>query len=148
MSPATRMGILLLAFGCVALTMTLVGIRRRQRTGGLGSVPPPDPRYAGGLAALPDSGYDLILPCGAWANGVNVTRPYAQLLVSPLQAELRVFGATGPIRIARGEVTGLRRVRGPFSVGLKFRTESGRLDKVTVWAGRDAAAKLGRLGWE
>jgi hypothetical protein len=75
-----------------------------------------------------------------------VTWPFASLLVSRGQAELRVH-ALEPIRIARAEVTGLRRVRGPFSRGFKFRTASGRLDKVTFWARGKSGKQLAELGW-
>ncbi|GAA0578180.1 hypothetical protein GCM10010172_73770 [Paractinoplanes ferrugineus] len=147
MSSGAGMGLVLLAFGLVSMTVLLVGVRRRERTGGLGRVPPPDAVRAGEFAARPDSGYDLVLRCGAWANGVNVSWPLATLLVSPDQAELRVWSAPEPIRVARGEVTGLHEVAGRWSRGLKFRTESGRLDKVTVWAGRDTVARMRELGW-
>jgi hypothetical protein len=53
-----------------------------------------------------------------------------------------------PILIARAEVTGVRRVRGPFSRGVKFRTESGRLDKVSFWPVGKAAQQLTELGWQ
>ena len=63
-------------------------------------------------------------------NGVTMTWPFASLPVCRGQAELRDY-ATEPIRLARSEVTGLRWMRGPFGRGLKFRTVSGRLGKVT-----------------
>ena len=140
MNPGTQMGTVLLAFGAVSLTVTIAGVLRREKTGGFGSVRPPDEAFAGQIVAMPDEDYDLVLRTGAWVNGFHVTKPLASLLVSPGQAELRVYGLA-PIRIARAEVTGLQRVHGLFSAGLKFRTESGRLDRVTVWAGRRAAGR-------
>jgi hypothetical protein len=147
MSPSAGSGIFFLAFGGFCVAVTIIGTRRREKTGGLGRVPPPDPVHAREIAALPDEDYELVLKCGAWANGINVTAPYASFLINPRQAELRVWSVIEPIRIARGEVTGVRRVLGPFTWGLKFRTESGRLDKVTVWPGWKAGAKLRELGW-
>jgi hypothetical protein len=147
MSPGVEMGIVLLVFGALSVTSVIVGVRRREKTGGLGQVPPPDPEYARLIVALRDEDYDAVLRGGAWVNGVNVTRPLASLLVSRGQVELRV-SAVVSIRIARAEVTGVRRVRGPFSRGFKFRTESGRLDKVTFWSRGKAAKQLAELGWQ
>ncbi|GLY41874.1 hypothetical protein Amsp01_078970 [Amycolatopsis sp. NBRC 101858] len=146
MSPGAEMGIVLLAFGALSVASVIVGVRRREKTGGLGRVPPPDPQYACRIVALRDEDYDVVLRGGAWVNGVNVTRPLASLLVSRDQVELRVSSVVS-IRIARAEVTGVRRVRGPFSRGFKFRTESGRLDKVTLWFQGKAAKQLAELGW-
>ena len=145
MSPGV--GIVLLAICALLATTVFVGIRRREKTGGLGQVPPPAPEHARGIAAPRDEDYDLVLRGGAWVNGINVTWPFAVLLVSRNQIELRVRVLV-PIRIARAEVTGVRRVRGPFGRGLKFRTESGRLDKVTFWPVGKAAKELAELGWD
>ncbi|MGW4526392.1 hypothetical protein [Amycolatopsis sp. NPDC004378] len=140
------MGIVWLAICVLLVTTVFVVYRRREKTGGLGQVPPPVPEHARQIAALRDEDYDLVLRGGAWVNGVNVTWPFAELLVSRNQIELRVR-ALVPIRIARAEVTGVRRVRGPFSRGFKFRTDSGRLDKVTFWPTGKAAKQLAELGW-
>jgi hypothetical protein len=146
MSLGTETGIILLAICALLVTTVFVGIRRREKTGGLGQVPPPVPEYARQITALRDEEYDLVLRGGAWVNGVNVTWPFASLLVSRNQIELRVQVLV-PIRIVRAEVTGVRRVRGPFSRGFKFRTESGRLDKVSFWPVGKAAKQLAELGW-
>jgi len=147
MGPDVQIGVALAAFGCISVTVVVVGIRRREKTGGLGRVPPPDPAQAGRIIAMADEDYDLVLRGGAWVNGVNVTWPYASLLVSPAQAELRVYAVAEPIRIGRSEVVGLRWMHTPLGVGLKFRTESGRLDKVTVWLLGKTKKRLDDLGW-
>jgi hypothetical protein len=77
---------------------------------------------------------------------LNVTWPFASLLIGPTQAELRVY-AVEPLRIARSEVIGLRWVHGPLGKGIKFQTESGRLNKVTVWPLGKAKKPLDELGW-
>jgi hypothetical protein len=146
MSPHAELGIFLLALCGLLVTTVFFESRRREKTGGVGQVPPPAPEHARQVAALRDEDYDLVLRGGAWVNGVNVTWPFASLLVSRNQIELRVWVLV-PIRIARAEVTGIRRVRGPFGRGFKFRTESGRLDKVTFWPGAKAAKQLAELGW-
>lgn len=146
MSPHAELGIFLLALCALLVTTVFVAARWREKTGGLGQVPPPSPEHARRITALRDEDYDLVLRGGAWVNGVNVTWPFASLLVSRNQIELRVWVLV-PIRIARAEVTGIRRVRGPFSRGLKFRTESGRLDKVSFWPVGKAAKQLAELGW-
>ena len=146
MNPGAQMGTALLAFGGLSLTVTILGVLRRGKTGGFGQVMPPNEAFAGQIVAMADEEYDLVLRAGAWVNGFHVTKPLASLLVGSGQAELRVY-ALAPIQIARAEVTGLHQVHGLFSSGLKFRTESGRLDKVTVWTGRKAREKLGELGW-
>jgi hypothetical protein len=147
MNPHAEMGIVLLAICALLVTTVFVGSRRREKTGGLGQVPPPAPEYARRITALRNEDYDLVLRGGAWVNGVNVTWPFASLLVSRNQIELCVQVLV-PIRIARAEVTGLRRVRGPFSRGFKFRTASGRLDKVTFWPVGKAGKQLAELGWQ
>lgn len=136
----------MLAVCALLVTTVFAGIRRRGKTGGLGQVPPSAPEYTRRVTALRDEDYDLILRGGAWVNGVNVTWPFASLLVSRNQIELRVRVLV-PIQITRAEVTGVRRVRGPFSRGLKFRTASGRLDKVTFWPVGKATKQLAGLGW-
>ncbi|WP_328456963.1 hypothetical protein [Amycolatopsis sp. NBC_00438] len=146
MSSQAGSGIVLLAICALVATTVFVGVRRREKTGGLGQVPPPAPEYARRITALRDEDYDLVLRGGAWVNGINVTWPFASLLISRNQIELRVQ-VLMPIRIARAEVTGLRRVRGPFSRGFKFRTASGRLDKVTFWPVGKAGNQLTELGW-
>jgi len=136
------MGIVLLGFGAITLTAMFVSLRRARAHGGFGRVPSPDPAHA-----PQKDDYQLELKCGARVNGLNVSWPLATLLVSRKQAELQVW-ATEPIRITRDEVTGLRWVgAGLYGPGLKFRTESGRLDKVTVWVSWKVPAKLGELGW-
>ncbi len=147
MSPHTEMGVVLPAICALLVTTVFVGSRWREKTGGLGQVPPPAPEYARRISALRDEDYDLVLRGGAWVNGMSATWPFAGLLVSRNQIELRVQVLV-PIRIARAEVTGLRRVRGLFSRGFKFRTESGRLDKVTVWPVGKAGEQLAELGWQ
>jgi hypothetical protein len=147
MSPRAEMGIVLLAICALLVTTVFVGARWREKTGGLGQVPPPAPEYARRTTALRDEDYDLVLRGGAIVNGVSATWPFAILLVSRDQIELRV-GILVPIRIARAEVTGVRRVRGLSSRGFKFRTESGRLDKVSFWRGGKAAKQLAELGWQ
>jgi hypothetical protein len=144
MSAGVRMGLVLLAFGALSMTSVIFWALRTARTGGLGGVPPADPphRFKGG-------GYELELRGGARVNGLSVSWPLAKLLVGREQAELQVWGATDPIRIARSEVTGLRWVgAGLLGPGLKFHTESGRLNKVTVWLGWKARAKLDEVGWK
>jgi hypothetical protein len=141
------MGIVLLAICALLVTTVLVGARWREKTGGVGQVPPPAPEYARQIAALRDEDYDLVLRGGAIVNGVSATWPFASLLVSRDQIELRVRVLV-PIRVARAEVTGVRRVRGPFSRGVKFRTELGRLDKVSFWPVGKAAQQLAELGWQ
>ncbi|MEU4251912.1 hypothetical protein AB0F15_31290 [Amycolatopsis sp. NPDC026612] len=146
MSPHTEVGIVLLGICALLVTTVFVESRRREKTGGLGQVPPPDPAHARRIAALRDEDYDLVLRGGARVNGLSVTWPFADLLVSRNQIELRVRTLV-PIRITRTEVTGVRRVRGLFSRGFKFRTESGRLDKVSFWPVGKAAEQLAELGW-
>ena len=147
MSPRAEMGIVLRAICVLLVTTVFVGIRRREKTGGIGQVPPPAPEYARRITALQDEDYDLVLRGGAIVNGVSATWPFAGLLVSRNQIELRV-GVLMPIRIARAEVTGVCRVRGPFGRGFKFRTASGRLDKVSFWPVGKAAKQLAELGWQ
>jgi hypothetical protein len=146
MSPNAQIGTALLAFGLICVTVTIIGIRRREKTGGLGRVPPLDPAHRGQIIAMKDEDYDLVIRGGAWVNGVNVTWPFASLLIGPTQAELRVY-AVEPIQIARTEVIGLRWVHGPLGKGIKFQTESGRLNKVTVWPLGKAKKPLDDLGW-
>lgn len=146
MSPNAEAGTFFVGFGVVVTTVYVVGILWRQKTGGLGQVPPPDPGYARQFAALADEEYDVVLTSGAWVNGVHATKPFARLLVTPGQIEVRVE-TQEPIRIVRGEVTGVRRVSGLYSRGVKFVTPSGRLDKLTVWPGRTGVRKLAELGW-
>jgi hypothetical protein len=140
------MGIVLLAICALLVTTVFVGVRRREKTGGLGQVPPPAPEHVRRITELQDEDYDLVLRGGARVNGVGATWPFASLLVSRNQIELRVQVLV-PIRIGRAEVTGVRRVRGPFSRGVKFLTESGRLDKVSFWPVGKAAKHLAALGW-
>ncbi|MFJ9782896.1 hypothetical protein ACIRSS_25170 [Amycolatopsis sp. NPDC101161] len=140
-------GIVLLALCALLVTTVFFESRRREKTGGVGQVPPPASEHARQVAALRDEDYDVVLRGGAWVNGVNVTWPFADLLVSRTQIELRVRTLV-PIRIARAEVTGVRWVRGPFSRGLKFRTSSGRLDKVTFWPVGKVRNRLTELGWQ
>jgi hypothetical protein len=147
MSPHAELGIILLTICALLVTTVFVGIRRREKTGGLGQVPPPAPEHERQIAALQDEDYDLVLRGGAIVNGVSATWPFASLLVSRDQIELRVKVLV-PIRIARAEVTGVRRVRGLYSRGFKFRTESGRLDKVSFWPVGKAAKQLAELGWQ
>ncbi|MFJ1766781.1 hypothetical protein ACIOD2_41080 [Amycolatopsis sp. NPDC088138] len=128
------------------MTTVFVEGRRREKSGGVGQVPPPAPEFAREIAALRDEDYDLVLRGGARVNGISVTWPFARLLVGRNQIELRVQTLM-PIRIARAEVTGVRRVRGPYSRGFKFRTESGRLEKVSFWPVGKAAEQLAELGW-
>jgi hypothetical protein len=146
MSPGAEMGIVLLAICALLATTVFVGARRREKTGGIGQVPLPAPEYARRITVLGEEDYDLVLRGGAIVNGVSVTWPFASLLVSRDQIELRVKVLV-PIRIARAEVTGVRRVRGLYSRGFKFRTESGRLDKVSFWPVGKAAEQLAELGW-
>jgi hypothetical protein len=147
MSAHAEMGIVLLAICALLVTTVFVGARWREKTGGLGQVPPPAPEYARRITVLRDEDFDLVLRGGAIVNGVSATWPFAILLVSRDQIELRVRVLV-PIRIARAEVTGVRRVRGLYSRGFKFRTESGRLDKVSFWPVGKAAKQLAELGWQ
>ncbi|MEV5721219.1 hypothetical protein AB0L41_45775 [Amycolatopsis mediterranei] len=147
MSSGAEMGIVLLAICALLVRTVFVGARWREKTGGLGQVPPPAPEYARRITALQEEDYDLVLRGGAIVNGVSATWPFAVLLVSRDQIELRVRVLV-PIRIARAEVTGVRRVRGLYSRGVKFRTESGRLDKVSFWPVGTAAKQLAELGWQ
>jgi hypothetical protein len=143
MNHGVATGIAILAIGGISVASVILGVLRREKTGGIGRVPPPHPAA---LAALADEDYDLVLRGGAWVNGINVTWPSASLLISSDQIELRAY-AVEPIRIARAEVTALRWVPGPFGRGLKFRTDSGRLDKVTFWPLGRASRSLRELGW-
>jgi len=137
------MGLVMLAFGALSVASLIFWVRRTQKHGGLGAVPPPDPAYPVGAGD-----YELELRGGARVNGLNVSWPMATLLVGRDQAELQVFGSIAPIRIARGEVTAVGWTGpGPMGPGLKFRTESGRLDRVTVWVGWKSRQKLEELGW-
>ncbi|GLY43304.1 hypothetical protein Amsp01_093270 [Amycolatopsis sp. NBRC 101858] len=139
-------GIALMVFGALGVVMVFIRFRWREKFARIGRVPPPDPAHASQFAALQDEDYDLVLRCGAKVNLLNVKSPYASLLVSRGQAELRVRGAE-PIRIARAEVTGLWWVRAPFGRAFGFRTASGRLDKVTVWPPGQTESRLAELGW-
>jgi hypothetical protein len=141
------MGIVLLGICALLVTTVFVGYRWREKTGGVGQVPPPAPEYARRITALRDEDYDLVLRGGAWVNGINVTWPFVSLLVSRGQVELRVYSLM-PIRIARAEAIGVRQMRGLFSRGFKFQTESGRLDKVIFWLPRRARKQLAELGWQ
>lgn len=147
MSPHAEMGIVLLVICALLVTTVFVGSRWREKTGGLGQVPTAAPEHARQITALRDEDYDLVLRGGAIVNGVSATWPFASLLVSRNQIELRVRVLV-PIRIARAEVTGVRRVRGLYSRGFKFRTASGRLDKVSFWPVGKAAKQLAELGWQ
>ena len=135
-------GVALIVGACLAVTVVVLGIRRRERTGGFGRVPPPA-RAAG--AAI-ETGYDLVLRGGAWVNGYNVSWPMATLRIGRTQAELDVSGID-LIRVSREEVTGVRFLRRPLGVGIRFRSDSGRLDRVTFWSLRPAAKRLRDLGW-
>ncbi len=148
MSPGAEAGVTLLVFGAFSLSITIGTIYRRQRTGGLGHVPPGDIDSTPPRTFAEGSDDCLVLRGGAWVNGVNVTWPLATLRIDPDQAELEVFGTT-PVRISRAEVVGLRWVQGLTARGLKFRTASGRLDKMTFWvfSRRTTAERLSRLGW-
>ncbi|MEU0797811.1 hypothetical protein ABZ342_47760 [Amycolatopsis sp. NPDC005961] len=139
-------GIALLVFGALAVVMLIIRFRWPEKFQGFGRVPPPNPAHARQFAALRDEDYDLVLRGGASVNHLNATWPYASLLVSRSQIELRVRRVE-PIRITRAEVIGLSWVGLPFGRGLKFRTASGRLDKVTVWPPRNAEKQLADLGW-
>jgi hypothetical protein len=90
--------------------------------------------------------YEFTLRGGARVNGFNVTWPMATLRIGRSQAELDVPGVD-LIRIARGEVTGVRWIRRPLGLGIRFRTGSGRLDEVTFWSVRPAAKRMRELGW-
>ncbi|WP_328649097.1 hypothetical protein OHS58_17990 [Amycolatopsis sp. NBC_00348] len=139
-------GIGLLVFVAFGVMMVIARFRWPEKFEGFGRVPPSDPAHARQFAALRDEDYDLVLRGGARVNYVNVTSPSASLLVSRAQIELRVFSVE-PIWIARAEVTGLEWVGAPFGRRLKFRTASGRLDRVTFWPPRDAEKQLAELGW-
>jgi len=138
-------GIALMVFVALGVTMAIIRFRWPEKFEGFSRVPPPDPAHARQFAALRDEDYDLVLRGGAQVNHLKATWPFATLLVSRGQIELRV-SSVEPIRIARAEVTGLWWV-GLFSRGLKFRTASGRLDKVTVWPPGEAREQLAELGW-
>lgn len=129
----------------VALVMTVVGWRMRIRHGGIGRVPA-SPSGPGSWP--PDSRADTVLRGGAWVNGVNVSWPFATLRVDASLAELRVPFLT-PVWIRRDEVAGLEWRSGFVGRGVRFRTASGRLDRVTFWvsdAGH-AQRRLAALGW-
>jgi hypothetical protein len=144
MSPGVRTGLVVLLFAALNLTYVIFWARRTAKSGGLGGVPPAEPTHAAPAGA----DYQLELRGGARVNGLNVSWPLATLRVNPQQAELQVWGALEPIRIARTEVTSLYWVGvGLLGPGLKFRTESGRLNKVTVWVGWKARERLDNLGW-
>lgn len=159
------MGWLMAAWAVIGPVIIVLQMRRRQRYGGFGRVPPPpaSPLPASPLTAspppaspppaspLPSSapGADDVFSArgGAWLNGWNVTWPGATLRVTRDGAELDVWGAD-LIRISRAEVTSLHWVPGYRpGVGLKFRTESGRLDKVTFWFLGRRPDRLRELGW-
>ncbi|OXM64491.1 hypothetical protein [Amycolatopsis vastitatis] len=148
MGPGADSGIALLVFGALGVTTMVVLYRWREKSGGLGRVPPPDPADAHQRVTLRDEDYDLVLRGTASVNGVTVTGGRSRLLVTRDQAELRAFFALEPIRFSRAEVTGLLWVPGPFGGRkLKFRTASGRLDNVTFWPRRNAEEQLAELGW-
>jgi hypothetical protein len=141
MSPNVQAGFVLLIFGSCSVTFVILWVLRRERTGGLGRVPPPDPAYAAG-----PGDYELEVRGSARINGLGCAWPEATLLISRDQIELRA-GILDTVRVARAEVTGLRWVPWPFGPGLKFRTESGRLNHMTIWTGRKTRAALAGLGW-
>jgi hypothetical protein len=64
MSPHAETGIVLLAICALLVTTVFVGARWREKTGGLGQVPPPAPEYARRITALRDEDYDN-RPAGA-----------------------------------------------------------------------------------
>ena len=142
MSAEVGAGVALVAGAGLAVTLIVLGVRRRERTGGFGHVPPPGP----GAAVPAAEEYEFTLRGGAWVNGFNVSWPMATLRIGRSQAELDVPGVE-LIRVARGEVTGVRWIRRPLGLGIRFRTESGRLDKVTFWSVRPAAKRMRELGW-
>ncbi|MGW3963939.1 hypothetical protein ACWED2_29265 [Amycolatopsis sp. NPDC005003] len=130
----------------VYVVAALIVVRWRAKTGGLGRVPPPDP--ADRCVTLRYEDYDLVLRGTALVNGLTVIGHSSRLLVTRDQAELRASYTHDPILFSRAEVTGLLWTRGPFGGrSLKFRTASGRLDKVTFWTRRAAEEKLAELGW-
>ena len=144
MGSGAELGIIVPAFVVLAVVMVIIRIRWPEKFRAFGRVPPPDPAHAREFAALRDEDYDLVLKGGAQVNRLNATWPFASLLVSRGQIELRIY-RTETIRITRAEVTGLWWVRA--GRGLKFRTASGRLDKVTVWPGDKIEKQLADLGW-
>ncbi|MEU4254488.1 hypothetical protein AB0F15_44575 [Amycolatopsis sp. NPDC026612] len=83
MSPRTEMGIVLLAICALLVTTVFAGSRLREKTGGLGQVPPPAPEHARRITALRGEDYDLVLRGGAIVNGVSATWPFASLLAVP-----------------------------------------------------------------
>jgi hypothetical protein len=146
MGPGPELWIALPVVGALYVTAVIVVVRWRGKTGGLGRVPPPDPACAHQCVTLRYEDYDLVLRGTASVNGVTVTGGSSRLLVTRGQAELRAFNLD-PIRFSRAEVTGLLWLRAPFGRKLKFRTASGRLDKVTFWPRREAEEQLAELGW-
>ncbi|MGW4065728.1 hypothetical protein ACWEGE_46090 [Amycolatopsis sp. NPDC004747] len=130
----------------VYVVVAIFVTRWRAKTGGIGRVPPPDP--ADRCGTLREEDYDLVLRGSASVNGLTATGRSARLLVTRDQAELRHAHTFDPIRFSRAEVTGLLWSWAPFgSRSLKFRTASGRLDKVTFWTRRAAEEQLAELGW-
>ena len=125
--------------------VTLIGLYLLSRSGGPGKVPGTLP-----ISDFPQwNGSDrVVFRGGAWVNGINVSWPFVVLTVDSLQAELRA-PLMSPIRILRSEVVALQWSRGIFGEGIKFQTESGRLDRITFWPVSEAVVKLGltRLGW-
>jgi hypothetical protein len=133
-----------LAAGTVAAPLFTAALWAvRARSGGLGRVPGPD------LASAdqPAGTAVVALRGGAWINGVNVTWPFATLTVDESHAELRA-PFTPPVTVNRSEVIELVWRRFPGR-GLRFRTDSGRLDRVTFWPvpWRNAQERLARAGW-
>ena len=125
-----------------ALLFTVAVLAVRARSGGLGRVPGPAPApRPGGTAAVSLRG-------GAWVDGMNVTWPFATLTVDESHAELRAIFAA-PVTISRSEVTGLAWRPGFPGRGVRFRTDSGRLDRVTFWTmpWSNAREQLARAGW-
>lgn len=108
-----------MVFGALGVVMVFIRFRWREKFDRIGRVPPPDPAHARQFAALPDEDHDLVLRCGAKVNLLDVKSPYA----------------------------GLWWVRAPFGRALRFRTASGRLDKVTVWPPGKTESRLAELGW-
>jgi hypothetical protein len=142
----TAFGWWLTAGTAAALLFTVVAFAARARSGGLGRVP--DPATAPALQPS-EAAVVVTVRGGAWINGLNVSWPFATLTIDESHAKLRALFAA-PVTINRSEVTGLAWRPGFAGRGIRFRTDSGRLDRVTFWPmpWSNAREKLARVGWQ
>ena len=96
---------------------------------------------------IPAPSPDLVLRGGARVNGIHASWPMATLVLDRERAELQCPLAD-VIRISRDEVAGVRWTR-RLNLGVRFGTDSGRLDKVIFWPihPQQARDQMRALGW-